>query len=72
MHDCLFSTAYFSYHNGEVMNNENTAKDCLRLAFQALLQGDYVERDRLCDRARLLLKLELELHSKDDKKEKKQ
>ena len=31
--------------------SENTASDCLRAAYQAILRGDYAERDRLCDRA---------------------
>lgn len=36
----------------------NTSEECLRGAFQAILQGDYAERDRLCDRARVLMEAE--------------
>lgn len=34
--------------------SEATAKDCLRGAWEALRRGDTGERDRLCERARIL------------------
>ena len=37
---------------------EDTSDGCMRLAFQAILRCDYEERDRLCDRAKLLIKAE--------------
>lgn len=40
------------------MTNPTTAKDCLRDAMQAILRGDYAERDRLCKRAQALLAAE--------------
>jgi len=36
----------------------NTAEGCLRGAWDALLRGDYGERDRLCDRAKRLAEAE--------------
>lgn len=36
----------------------DTSEGCLRSAFQALLRGDTAERDRLCERAKILLKTE--------------
>lgn len=38
--------------------SETTSEQCLKAAFQALLKGDTKERDRLCDRAKELLKAE--------------
>ncbi len=37
---------------------ENTSDGCMRLAFQAILRGDTAERDRLCERARVLIAAE--------------
>ncbi len=37
---------------------EATSTDCMRAAFQAVLRGDYAERDRLLDRARALISAE--------------
>lgn len=37
---------------------EDTSDGCLRLAFQAIMRGDYGERDRLCERARALIAAE--------------
>jgi hypothetical protein len=36
----------------------NTSEKCMKGAWQAILRGDYAERDRLCDRARLLIEAE--------------
>lgn len=36
----------------------NTAKECLQAAFQAVLRGDTGERDRLCERGKVLLEAE--------------
>lgn len=38
--------------------SESTAKECLAGAFQAILRGDYAERDRLCERGRVLTEIE--------------
>ncbi len=46
-------------------DDETTSAGCLRLAFKALLAGDYKERDRLCDRAEVLLRAEFELFQKE-------
>lgn len=37
---------------------EDTSKGCLRMAFQAIMRGDYAERDRLCERAKALIAAE--------------
>lgn len=37
------------------MTDESTSATCLQSAFQALLRGDYAERDRLCERASRLM-----------------
>ena len=36
----------------------NTSEECMKGAWQAILRGDYAERDRLCDRARILMEAE--------------
>lgn len=36
----------------------DTSAGCLRAAFQAVLAGNYAERDRLCERAKVLLQAE--------------
>ena len=38
--------------------NHNTTEDCMKAAWQAILKGDYAERDRLCERAKILLEAE--------------
>ncbi len=35
-----------------------TSTACLKGAFEALLRGDFAERDRLCDRAKKLMEAE--------------
>ncbi len=40
------------------MTAPRTAEQCIDLAVKAILRGDYAERDRLCDRARALMKAE--------------
>lgn len=40
------------------MTETTTSEACLRAAFQALLHGDTAERDRLCERAKVLLDAE--------------
>ena len=42
---------------------EDTSDGCMRLAFQAILRGDYTERDRLCQRAQALISAEREAHA---------
>lgn len=37
---------------------EDTSDGCMRMAFQATLRGDYAERDRLCERAKVLIAAE--------------
>lgn len=37
---------------------EATSGDCMRAAFQAILRGDYAERDRLCERSKTLIAAE--------------
>lgn len=41
-----------------ILAPENTSDGCMRLAFQAILRGEYAERDRLCERARALIAAE--------------
>lgn len=41
-----------------ILAPENTSDGCMRLAFQAILRGDYADRDRLCERARALIAAE--------------
>lgn len=38
--------------------SESTSDSCMRAAFQAILRGEYAERDRLLARARLLIDAE--------------
>lgn len=38
--------------------SESTSEACLKAAWQALLRGDCTERDRLCERAKILLDAE--------------
>ena len=38
----------------------NTSKECMRGAFAAILRGDTAERDRLADRAKVLLAAEMQ------------
>lgn len=40
------------------MTVENTSDGCMKAAFQAILRGDYAERDRLCERAKSLIAAE--------------
>ncbi len=40
------------------MSDPTTSEDCLKAAFAALTRGDTTERDRLCERAKNLLKAE--------------
>ena len=44
-------------------SGESTSSDCLRAAFQAILRGDYAERDRLCERAKKLEEAERYAHA---------
>lgn len=40
------------------MSGDNTSDGCMKAAFQAILRGDYAERDRLCARAKALIAAE--------------
>lgn len=40
------------------MSQPSTASEALRLAFQAILRGDYAERDRILERAKRLIDAE--------------
>lgn len=40
------------------MTQPSTASEALRLAYQAILRGDYAERDRILERARRLIEAE--------------
>lgn len=40
------------------MSHPSTASEALRLAFQAILRGDYAERDRILERAKRLIDAE--------------
>jgi hypothetical protein len=38
----------------EAMKQESSSEGCLRGAWDAILRGDYAERDRLCERGKAL------------------
>lgn len=47
-----------SIRAGRSSMTERTSDECMKAAWQAILRGDYAERDRLCERAKSLIEAE--------------